>query len=90
MVRNRLGEEVIIAGGLDTQLSYMRAKEFGDPKGRVHKVLPFRQDAVCCAAESRLIACTQHRTVNIWALGSPKVRKISRLKKVSFTLRYLV
>lgn len=77
LAKNQNGDELIIAGGVDTQLSYILTKEFGDVKGRVHKFLPFRQAAVCCASASKLVACTQHHTANIWAMGRPKSTEAS-------------
>lgn len=74
VTKDRDGNEIIIAGGIDTQLSYLQVTDFEDPRGKVHKFLPFRQDAVCCATKSRLIMCAQHENIDIWVLGSPKLR----------------
>eukprot|EP00750_Incisomonas_marina_P007470 INCI14983.1.p1 GENE.INCI14983.1~~INCI14983.1.p1 ORF type:complete len:838 (+),score=159.59 INCI14983.1:250-2763(+) len=79
VVSDSNGDELVIAGGVDTQLSYLWAKDFCDVRGKVQKFLPFRQDAVCCASRAKMVALMQHQSVNIWALGRQKSRVAAEL-----------
>jgi WD40 repeat protein len=87
VVKDSEGTELLVGGGVDTQLSYMKTKDFGEPKGKVHKFLPFRSNALCCATKSRLIACTQHKVVNIWGLGRVKTNNTTNDHDAFATLK---